>query len=94
MAYNRIKQSLKKDLRNEQLQALVDAFRANPIEEEEEEEEENSESESENSESESENSESEYESESESESESERVRGVSIDYNNSFLLVSESEMGK
>ena len=64
MAYNRIKQSLKKDLRNEQLQALVDAFRANPIEEEEEEEEENSESESENSES-------EYESESESESGSE-----------------------
>ena len=75
MAYNRIKQSLKKDLRNEQLQALVDSFRANPIEEvEEEEEEENSESEyesgSEESESESE-SESEYESDSYSESESE-----------------------
>ena len=64
MAFNRLKQTVKKDMKNDAFAALVEAFRANPIEEEEEPEEVESE------ESESTPSESEYSSESESESES------------------------
>ena len=65
MAFNRLKQTVKKDMKNDAFAALVEAFRANPIEEEEEPEEVESE------ESESTPSESEYSSESESESGSE-----------------------
>lgn len=64
MAFNRLKQTVKKDMKNDAFAALVEAFRANPIEEEEEPEEVESE------ESESTPSESEYSSESESGSES------------------------
>ena len=39
MAYTRLKQNVKKELKNDDFSALVDAFRANPVEEEEEEEE-------------------------------------------------------
>ena len=65
MAFNRLKQTVKKDMKNDAFAALVEAFRATPIEEEEEPEEVESE------ESESTPSESEYSSESESESGSE-----------------------
>ena len=67
MAFNRLKQTVKKDMKNDAFAALVEAFRANPIEEEEEpndvefEEPESTPSESE----------SESDSESESESDSE-----------------------
>ena len=71
MAFNRLKQTVKKDMKNDAFAALVEAFRANPIEEEEEPEEVESE------ESESTPSESEYSSESESESES----GLSLIHN-------------
>ena len=39
MAFNRLKQTVKKDMKNDAFAALVEAFRANPIEEEEEPEE-------------------------------------------------------
>ena len=58
MAYTRLKQNVKKELKNDDFSALVDAFRANPVEESEEEEEEEEYS-----------AESEEESEEESESE-------------------------
>ena len=69
MAFNRLKQTVKKDMKNDAFAALVEAFRANPIEEEEPVEVESEESESTPSESEY-SSESESESGSESESES------------------------
>ena len=58
MAYTRLKQNVKKELKNDDFSALVDAFRSNPVEESEEEEEEEEYS-----------AESEEESEEESESE-------------------------
>ena len=65
MAFNRLKQTVKKDMKNDAFAALVEAFRANPIEEEEEP------NDVEFEEPESTPSESAYESESESESDSE-----------------------
>ena len=70
MAFNRLKQTVKKDMKDDAFAAMIEEFRKNPIEEEEEEEEEESES-GYSSESESEsNSESESESESDSSEES------------------------
>ena len=68
MAFNRLKQTVKKDMKDDAFAAMIEEFRKNPIEEEEEVEEEESESEY-SSESES-NSESESESESDSSEES------------------------
>ena len=68
MAFNRLKQTVKKDMKDDAFAAMIEEFRKNPIEEEEEVEEEESESEY-SSESES-NSESESESESDSSDES------------------------
>ena len=70
MAFNRLKQTVKKDMKDDAFAAMIEEFRKNPIEEEEEVEEEESES-GYSSESESEsNSESESESESDSSEES------------------------
>ena len=68
MAFNRLKQTVKKDMKDDAFAAMIEEFRKNPIEEEEEVEEEESGSEY-SSESES-NSESESESESDSSEES------------------------
>ena len=62
MAFNRLKQTVKKDMKDDAFAAMIEEFRKNPIEEEEEEEEEESES--------GYSSESESESNSESESDS------------------------
>ena len=85
MAFNRLKQTVKKDMKNDAFAALVEAFRANPIEEEEEPEEVESE------ESESTPSESEYSSESESESESGSESGSESSESGSESEESESE---
>ena len=76
MAFNRLKQTVKKDMKDDAFAAMIEEFRKNPIEEEEEVEEEESESEY-SSESESE---SESNSESESESESDSSEESSNDY--------------
>lgn len=90
MAFNRIKQALKKDLRNEELQNLVDNFRANPIEEEEEEEVEEEDSDESESDYDSDESESEYDSDdSESESGYDSDSESESDYDSD----SESESG-
>ena len=87
MAFNRLKQTVKKDMKNDAFAALVEAFRANPIEEEEEPEEVESE------ESESTPSESEYSSESESESGSESESESGSESEESESESSESESG-
>lgn len=71
MAFNRLKQTVKKDMKDDAFAAMIEEFRKNPIEEEEEVEEE---SKSEYS------SESESNSESESESESDSSEESSNDY--------------
>lgn len=72
MAFNRLKQTVKKDMKDDAFAAMIEEFRKNPIEEEEEMEEEESESEY--------SSESESNSESESESESDSSEESSNDY--------------
>ena len=72
MAFNRLKQTVKKDMKDDAFAAMIEEFRKNPIEEEEEVEEEESESEY--------SSESESNSESESESESDSSEESSNDY--------------
>ena len=72
MAFNRLKQTVKKDMKDDAFAAVIEEFRKNPIEEEEEVEEEESESEY--------SSESESNSESESESESDSSEESSNDY--------------
>ena len=72
MAFNRLKQTVKKDMKDDAFAAMIEEFRKNPIEEEEEVEEEESESEY--------SSESESISESESESESDSSEESSNDY--------------
>ena len=72
MAFNRLKQTVKKDMKDDAFAAMIEEFRKNPIEEEEEVEEEESESEY--------SSESESNSESESESESDSSEESSSDY--------------
>ena len=72
MAFNRLKQTEKKDMKDDAFAAMIEEFRKNPIEEEEEVEEEESESEY--------SSESESNSESESESESDSSEESSNDY--------------
>ena len=72
MAFNRLKQTVKKDMKDDAFAAMIEEFRKNPIEEEEEVEEEESESEY--------SSESESNSESESESESDYSEESSNDY--------------
>ena len=42
MAYNRLKQTIKKELKNDEFSSIVESFRANPVEESEEESEEES----------------------------------------------------
>ena len=74
MAFNRLKQTVKKDMKDDAFAAMIEEFRKNPIEEEEEVEEEESESEY------SSESESESNSESESESESDSSEESSNDY--------------
>ena len=74
MAFNRLKQTVKKDMKDDAFAAMIEEFRKNPIEEEEEVEEEESESEY------SSKSESESESNSESESESDSSEESSNDY--------------
>ena len=72
MAFNRLKQTVKKDMKDDAFAAMIEEFRKNPIEEEEEVEEEESKSEY--------SSESESNSESESESESDSSEESSNDY--------------
>ena len=72
MAFNRLKQTVKKDMKDDAFAAMIEEFRKNPIEEEEEVEEEESGSEY--------SSESESNSESESESESDSSEESSNDY--------------
>ena len=72
MAFNRLKQTVKKGMKDDAFAAMIEEFRKNPIEEEEEVEEEESESEY--------SSESESNSESESESESDSSEESSNDY--------------
>lgn len=72
MAFNRLKQTVKKDMKDDAFAAMIEEFRKNPIEEEEEVEEEESESEY--------SSESESNSESESESDSDSSEESSNDY--------------
>ena len=72
MAFNRLKQTVKKDMKDDAFASMIEEFRKNPIEEEEEVEEEESESEY--------SSESESNSESESESESDSSEESSNDY--------------
>lgn len=67
MAYNRLKQTIKKELKNDEFSSIVESFRANPVEESEEESEEESTEES----TEEVSSTSEYDSGSESESDGE-----------------------
>ena len=74
MAFNRLKQTVKKDMKDDAFAAMIEEFRKNPIEEEEEVEEEESESEY------SSKSESESESNSESESESDSSEESSNEY--------------
>ena len=82
MAFNRLKQTVKKDMKDDAFAAMIEEFRKNPIEEEEEVEEEESESEY--------SSESESNSESESESESDSSEESSNDYSDESSSSEES----